>query len=218
MITTAYILTALALLMGQAGFSQTEVSLEQYHYMGNSQAYTYMPVMHIQDKRNWYAEARYNYEDLQTFSLYMGRSFTGDRDLKYTATPLLGGSVGRFKGVSAGLNLDLEYYNFYLSAQSQYSFSTNSLSEDFMYYWSEAGYQALNWLYAGISWQQTRGQYSGNLLEKGLLIGFSFKQFTVPVYAFTPFNKDRYFILGFTYSWASKRTERKNPPVVKGDR
>jgi hypothetical protein len=212
------ILIAILLFVGKPGFSQSEISLEQYHYYGAEQPYTYMPVMHFQNKRNWYAEARYNYEDMQTFSLFLGKSFSRDNDLSYTFTPLLGGSVGRFKGISTGMNLDLEYDKFFFSTQSQYSFSTNRLNAaDFLYNWSEIGFQGLNWLYAGLSFQQTYDKFSGNVLEHGVLIGFSFKKFTVPVYTFSPLKKERYFIIGLNFAWAQKPA-RNNFPVVKDDR
>jgi hypothetical protein len=217
MIRRHYILLALLLFVCRLGFSQSEISLEQYQYVGNTQAYTYMPVMHFQNKRNWYAEARYNYEDLQTFSLFLGKSFSGDKELSYSFTPLLGGSVGRFNGISTGMNLDVGYNKFFFSTQSQYSFSTDHLSNDFLYNWSEIGFQGLKWLYAGLSVQQSYDKFSGNVLEQGVLVGFTFNKFTVPVYTFAPFNKDRYFIIGFNYALTQKASTRKNFPVAKDD-
>lgn len=196
------IMLAILLLWCGQGFGQTDMSLEQYHYMGSAQAYTYMPILHFQNKRHWYAEARYNYEDLQTFSLLLGRSFSGDNALSYSVTPLLGGSVGKFKGVSTGMNLDLEYSKFFFSSQSQYSFAAGKLNADFLYNWSEIGYQGLSWLYAGLSFQETWDKPGGNLLEHGVVVGFTFNNVTVPVYTFAPFNKDRYFIIGVTVEWA----------------
>src|SRR5687767_13080688 len=197
------------------GNSQAEMSLEQYHYMGNTQTYTYMPIMHFQNKKNWYAEARYNYEDMETFSLFLGKAFEWGNNLSGTCTPLLGGSLGRFKGISTGLNIDLEYDKFFFSTQSQYSFATDRVSTDFMYYWSEVGYQGLSWLYAGWSMQQTYDPFSGSLLEHGALIGFTFNRFTVPVYTFAPFKKDRYFIVGLNFAWDRPAPKSANFPVVK---
>src|SRR5262245_23424040 len=92
---------------------QTQGGFEQYHFVGVNQPYTYMPVVHLQTRSNWYTEARYNYEDLQTVSLYVGKTFTGNNRLSYSLTPMLGGVAGRFNGVSTGLNVDLEYDKFF---------------------------------------------------------------------------------------------------------
>jgi hypothetical protein len=76
------------LVMSSTGFSQADINFEQYHVVDPHQLYMYMPVMHYQHKKNWYAEARYNYEDVETFSLYLGRAFTGGNDLNFSFVPM----------------------------------------------------------------------------------------------------------------------------------
>lgn len=218
MIKKASILIFATLLLNRAGFSQSELNVEQYHVMNAGQPYLYMPIMHYQHARNWYAEARYNYEDAETFSLYVGRAFTGGKTLNYSFVPMLGGSVGRFQGVSTGLNIDMDYNRFFFSSQSQYSRSTTQYGAYFLYTWSEIGYQSLKWLYTGLSVQHTHDRLVGNDMQPGMMIGFTFNRFTVPVYTFDPFNNNgRNFIVGLTMAW--KQTNRKKPvyPVVKGD-
>jgi hypothetical protein len=187
-------------------FSQSEAVVEQYHYAGKGMAYVFMPVAHFQSSRNWYAEARYNYEDIETFSFYFGRSFSGDGNLSYKLTPMVGAAMGRFKGVSSGLNVDLEYRKFFFSAQSQYSMATDKGkgSDDFFYHWSEAGYQPLKWLYAGASFQHTHSMYEKKL-EPGMVLGFEFSRYSIPLYAF-----NRYFIVGFVVSWEGKNKAGSN--------
>jgi len=206
-------------LMSQHGFSQAKVNFEQYQVVIPGQPSSYMPVMHYQHRSNWYAEARYNYEDLETFSLYLGKAFIigNKNDLSFSLVPMLGGSVGRFNGISTGLNIDLEYDKFFFSSQSQYSRATNQCSQSFTYSWSELGYQSLKWLYAGLSVQHTYGRVIGNELQPGVMIGFTFNRFTIPVYTFEPFNSGRNFIVGLTMEW--KHAKRKQPafPVVKGE-
>ena len=173
-----------------------------------------MPVVSIQNNRQWYAEARYNYEDINTFSLYLGKTFSNNNRLTYSVTPILGGSVGRFKGISAGLNIGLEYGNAFFSGQSQYSFTTSKESVDFFYSWSEIGYLAFEWLYAGISFQHTWS--SGEFLpETALMAGFSFNRFTIPLYAFDLFNEERYFVAGIIIAWkTTKKPDKVKPPLL----
>lgn len=217
MSTIRYIALIVCLFICKMGFCQHEVSFEQYHFVGSGQPYTYMPVMHYRNTKNWYAEARYNYEDLQTFSLFLGKAFKGDQALTWSLVPLVGGSVGRFNGLSTGLNIDLEYDKFYFSAQSQYSVSTSVYKNQFLYSWSEVGYQSLRWLYAGVSLQHTADRIEGNILDPGVLIGFTFNKVTIPVYSFVPFNKERYFIVGLNIELNHKKPSAKNYPVVKAE-
>jgi hypothetical protein len=216
MSTIRYIALIVCLFLYRTAFCQNEVSLEQYHFVSSAQPYTYMPVMHFRNTKNWYAEARYNYEDQQTFSLFLGKAFTGDQALSWSLVPLIGGSVGRFNGVSTGLNIDLEYNNFYFSAQSQYSVSTSMYKNQFLYSWSEVGYQSLRWLYAGVSLQHTHDRIEGNMLDPGVLVGFTFNKFTIPVYSFVPYNKERYFIVGLNIELNHKKSS-KNYPVVRAE-
>jgi hypothetical protein len=210
--TLFFILTVL--FVNSPTYSQAEVVVEQYHYLGKGQPYVFMPIAHFQTARNWYAEARYNYEDIETFSLYFGKSFSGEKSLGYTLTPIVGAAIGRFRAISTGLNVDLEYGKFFFSAQSQYSMATDKGkgSEDFFYSWSEAGFQPVEWFYAGASLQQT---YMANekLLEPGVLIGFSFGRYSIPVYGFDLLNSQRYFIIGLTVSWQGTKKPVSNKPT-----
>lgn len=206
-----YVLILSVFVVNNPSHGQAKAAVEQYHYAGKGQPYVFMPMAYLQTAQNWYAEARYNYEDMETVSLYLGRSFTGDKRFSWSFTPMVGAAMGRFKGISTGLNIDLEYDRFFLSAQSQYSMATakGKGSDDFFYSWSEAGYQPLNWLYAGASFQQTYTSYE-RLLEPGVLLGFSFSRFSVPLYGFDLFNKSRYFIIGLTISWEGKKKAGSN--------
>ncbi|MBC7829035.1 MAG: hypothetical protein H7122_14895 [Chitinophagaceae bacterium] len=201
-----------SLLLPLLGFAQSKASLEQYHIMGNNRTYVPMSIAHFQNNKKWYAEGRYNYEELETFSLYVGKTFSKKEKLSYVLTPLLGGAIGNFNGVSTGINMDLDYSNFFFSLQSQYSFSTDRRADNFFYNWSELAYQPLAWLYGGISVQHTRLYRTETRFEPGLLIGFSYRNLTLPVYTFAPFNRNRYFMVGLNIEWEKtpeKRT-RKN--------
>ena len=218
MIKHASILILTILLLNGTGFSQSELNLDQYHIVNPGQPYQYMPVMHYQHARKWYAEARYNYEDAETFSLYLGKAITGGKSLNYSIVPMLGGSVGRFQGVSTALNIDMDYHKFFFSSQSQYSRSTIQYGEYFLYSWSEIGYQGLKWLYAGLSVQHTYDRLAGNELQPGMMIGFTFNKFTIPVYTFDPFNNNgRNFVVGVTMSWKSQRKKQPAYPIVQSD-
>ena len=196
-----YLLIIIALVINNPAFTQSENGIEQYYFRGPHNDYQVIPVVHFKNEKNWYAEARCNYEDAETFSFYLGKTFSREALLTYSFTPLLGGVTGKFNGVSTGVNMELEYNNFFFSSQSQYSFSTGDRADSFLYSWSEIGYQPLSWLYGGLSVQQTRVFETRGTLEPGILAGFSFRRFSLPLYCFSPQNNTRYFIIGFNYDW-----------------
>ncbi len=188
--------------------AQSEVSIEQYHILGYERNYMPMSIAHFQNEKKWYAEGRYNYEDVRTFSFYIGKTFSRSNTLSYSVTPLIGGAMGTFNGVSTGINMDFDYSNFFLSIQSQYSFSTDHRTDNFFYNWSELAYQPLKWLYGGVSVQHTRLYQAETIFEPGVLVGFSFRNLTVPFYTFAPFKKERYFMLGLTIEWERPKAKR----------
>jgi len=195
--------------------AQYKASIEQYHVAGNNRNYVPVSIAHFQNNKKWYAEGRYNYEDLKTFSFYIGKTFSKERTISYSVTPLLGGAVGSFNGFSTGMNIDLDYNNFFFSLQSQYSFSTDQRINSFFYHWSELAYQPLEWLYGGISFQQTRLYKTQTILEPGILIGFSFRNLAIPVYTFAPFNNNRYFMVGLNIEWEKKKTSKNTMAELK---
>jgi len=196
--------------------AQSKTSIEQYHVVGNKSGYVPISIAHFQNNKKWYAEGRYNYEELETFSFYVGKTFSKKNNFSYTVTPLLGGAIGNFNGVSTGMNIDLDYKDFFFSLQSQYSFSTDQRADNFLYNWSEIAYQPLQWIYGGISFQQTRLYKTETTLESGILVGFVFRNVTIPIYTFAPFNKNRYFMVGLSVEWEKlhEKKPRKNTLAI----
>src|SRR5687767_5016835 len=97
------------LLLPILALAQSETSIEQYHVVGHNRNYMPMSIAHFQNDKKWYAEGRYNYEDAKTFSLYVGKTFSKASDVSYSVTPLIGGALGTFNGVSTGINMDFGY-------------------------------------------------------------------------------------------------------------
>lgn len=199
-------------------FAQSKITFEQYRIINTGQSPGYMPIMQYQHPKNWYAEARYNYEDAETFSLYLGRAFTGGtHTLNYSIVPMLGGSMGRWQGISTGLNINVDLNNFFFSSQSQYNIHDQPPGMAITSYMTGANwvYQSLKWLYAGLSLQHTHDRLIGHDVQPGFMVGFTFNRFTIPVYTFEPFSNGRNFIVGVTMEWKNKK--KKQPVLVKSE-
>jgi hypothetical protein len=197
------------LFLTQAARTQSKLGFEQYSYMGAGQLNTLVPVAHYESGKKWYTEARYNYEDLQTFSLYAGKTFSRENDFSYALTPMIGGMVGKLKGGSLGLNTAFSFRNFNFTSQSQYSVSADAQANNFFFSWSELYYQPLDWMYTGVSLQHTQVYRTNALVEPGLLVGFSFNHWTFPIYSFSPFGSERYFVVGINWEWKHLKSQHK---------
>jgi len=188
-------------LSGQAGF-------EQYYYLQDKKPGILVPIIHIQNKKNWYAEGRYNYEELRSFSLYFGKNFSRENTrLSYSLTPILGGIIGRLRGGSAGINANVEYGDFFFCSQSQFTFTPKASENNFAFSWSDAGYQPFSWFYFGLSVQQTHYTKSNcDVQDRGMVIGFIAGKWTLPMYGFSLQSNRRYFVIGINLGLGTTKT------------
>ena len=82
--------------------------------------------------RDWlHLEARYNYENLRTGSLWVGYSFSAGKNLVLNVTPMIGGVFGRTAGIAPGCEASLTYKKIELSVSNEYVFDTSAKSGNF---------------------------------------------------------------------------------------
>lgn len=138
------------------------------------------------DKGKLHLETRYNYEDRETFSAWIGYNFMGGDKLEYTITPMLGGVVGRSNGVAPGLEITLGFKNFELYSESEYYFDVESTDNNFFYTWTDLTFSPTDWLWLGISGQRTRLYQTELDIQRGLLVGAGVKQWELTTYLYNP--------------------------------
>lgn len=163
------------------------------------------PMANFTSSNNWYGEARYNFDELNTFSFYAGKKFSGGNNFSWEATPVVGGLMGQMTGGALGMNFEMGYKRLFLLSQSQYCFSIENNDDKYFYNWLEMGVEATGWLYAGLALQQTNIYRTEGKMEPGCMIGFSIKNWTIPLYAFNTSEQERYFVLGLTWQWERKQ-------------
>jgi len=150
------------------------------------------------DKNKLHLEARYNYEDMQTFSRWAGYNLNGGDEFSYAFTPMVGGVVGLSNGIAPGLEMTLGYKNFELYSESEYMFDADANVNNFYYNWSDLTYSAKDWLWFGISGQRTRLYKTDLDIQRGLLIGSSFKNLEINGYLYNLGFDDPFFLVTLT--------------------
>jgi len=129
-------------------------------------------------------EARYNYEALETGSLWAGYNFSAGEKLVLEFAPMLGGVFGDLTGIAPGYNLSLSYKHFTLSSQSEYFLDTGNSENNFFYTWSELTYGPWEWLRVGLVTQRTRAYKSELDIQRGFLVGVSYRRVDLTTYVF----------------------------------
>ena len=100
--------------------------------------------------RSWlHLEARYNYEDQQTGSTWVGYNFSFGDKLKLDVTPMIGGVFGNTTGVAPGYEFSLAYKRITLSSTGEYVFDTKNHNGSFFYSWPELTYSPVEWISRG---------------------------------------------------------------------
>jgi hypothetical protein len=181
--------------------SQGRKGLEAFYYPGSDGLLPSLSTkMYYQSSTNWYAEARYNYEEEETFAMSVGKSWVKEGDWSYAFTPILGLSGGKLQGASFGVNSYLSHKMFSFSSSLQYGICPGQVKAN-LYSWSELNCQVSEYFYAGITLQQAWAYQTNNEWEPGLQTGICFKGWTFPMYIFRPASNQRYFVLGVCREW-----------------
>lgn len=144
------------------------------------------------DKNKLHLEARYNYEELETFSLWIGYNISGGGEFEYQVTPMIGGVAGIANGIAPGLEMTFNYKRFELYTESEYMFDTEI--ENFFYNWSDLTYSPTDWLWFGISGQRTRVYQNELEIQRGLIVGGGLKNWELSTYLYN-IGKDDTFVL-----------------------
>lgn len=131
-------------------------------------------------------EARYNYENQRTGSLWAGYNYSVGKKVQFSATPMIGGVFGDLNGIAPGLELSLTYKKLSFSSSSEYVIDTDNTSDSFFYSWPEVTYSLLSWLNVGVVAQHTKAYHTSADIQRGFLVGFTHKQFEFTTYVFNP--------------------------------
>lgn len=150
------------------------------------------------DKNKLHLEARYNYEDRETFSGWAGYNFSGGEQLEYLITPMIGGVFGRTDGIAPGLKVTLTYKRFELYTESEYVIDPAASENNYFYNWSELTYSPNEKFWFGISGQRTRLYQTDLEIQRGLFGGFAIKNWTLATYLYNIGFDDPFIIVSLS--------------------
>lgn len=138
------------------------------------------------DRSALHLEARYNYEDMRTASLWVGYNLAGGAELGWTVTPMFASVFGRSNGVAPGCRGSLSYWKLELYSEGEYLFDFGDPAASFFFNWSELTIAPLTWLRAGLVTQRTRAYATTRELQRGVLAGVSFGIASLTGYVLNP--------------------------------
>ena len=131
-----------------------------------------------------HAEARYNYEDRQTGSLWFGYNFSVGHRLVFEATPMIGGVFGNTTGIAPGYEVALTYKRVSLTSSGEYVFDRKNRNGSFFYSWPQLTYSPVDWLHVGLVAQRTKAYHTNLDVQRGVLAGISYRKVHFTTYIF----------------------------------
>ncbi len=137
--------------------------------------------------QSWlHLEARYNYEDLDTGSAWIGYNFGGGQSITWELTPMLGVVFGNTTGIAPGYKGSVSWWKLKLYSEGEYLVDVGDSSGSFFYNWSELSLSPVDWFRFGMVTQRTRLYRSDRDIQRGVLAGFSYKSVDLTGYLLNP--------------------------------
>jgi len=191
--------TAPAATTEEAAEKKWTFSLSAYTYIVPDDREYVQPT--VKADRDWlHLEVRYNYEDQDTTSAWIGYNFSFGDELTLDFTPMIGGVLGRTEGVAPGYEFTLAWRGIELYSEGEFLIDTEDSSDSFFYTWSELTYSPVEWFRAGVVIQRTKAYDTDFDIQRGLMLGVTFKQLDLAVYVLNP-DDDPTVVLGVSYEF-----------------
>jgi hypothetical protein len=146
-------------------------------------------------------ESRYNYEDRDSTSFFVGANFELGDKVKLALTPMIGGVAGRTDGIIPGLEADFTAGPFEAYGEAEYVFDLDDTESNYFYMWSELSLWPTEWLRAGVVTQRTRVYQTDRDIQRGLLVGFALEKLDGTVYFFNPGADDHFTVVSLGVSF-----------------
>lgn len=152
------------------------------------------PILYA-DRGALHLEARYNYEELETLSVFAGWTFASEGELEASLTPMLGLVAGETDGLAPGLEFDLGWRALAWYGESEYVFDREERDDDFFYSWSTLTYGFTDRLAAGLVVERTKLVETDWSLQRGLALEFAHGSLGLSVYAYNLGTDDSYAVV-----------------------
>jgi hypothetical protein len=153
-----------------------------------------MPVVKA-DRGPIHLEGRYNYEAEGAGSAFFGWTFSMGDKVAMDVTPMLGAVFGDMSGIAPGLEFNLDWKRLNVYYEGEYVIDLDDDEGDFLYGWTEATWALADWVRVGVVGQRTRLYDTGLDVQRGPMVGFTYRWIDVAGYFFNPGSEDSFEVL-----------------------
>jgi hypothetical protein len=154
------------------------------------------------DHKSLHLESRYNYEDINSLSVFTGWNFEKQYNkLDITATPMAGAVVGKTNGIIPGLEFTAAYSRFTLYSENEYMLDFKGRGNYFFYSWTQLSGQVFKNTQAGVLAQSLRWYQTKFDVQRGIYAEYNMGNFTFDIYHFNPFTNFNFTIISASFGF-----------------
>ena len=200
-------LGGMLLLAGATAAAETTTSQPAWTFSASGYTYilpeepNYVQPTVTADRRRLHLEARFNYEARDTGSIWAGVNFSGGDALSWELTPMVGGVFGDTSGVAPGYRGSIAWRALEFTSEGEAMIDADDSADSFFYNWSELTLAPVDWLRFGLVTQRTRAYRADREVQRGLLVGTSFRKLDVTAYLFDPDDGKAILVVAFAVSF-----------------
>jgi hypothetical protein len=129
---------------------------------------------------------RGRYEAKRPGSLWAGYNFSGGETVEWELSPIVGAVFGETDGVAPGYKGSLNWRKLGIFSESEYVIDTGDTSNSFLYNWSELTVSPREALRFGLVVQRTRAYQTDRDVQRGLIVGYSYRRADFTACVFNP--------------------------------
>jgi hypothetical protein len=167
-------------------------------YLGSEDGPYLQPTL-MWDRGALHLEGRYNYEDLDTGSLFVGRAYVHEGAVELEVVPMIGVAMGSTQGAVPAVSLWFAWKRLELGFEAEYVLERRTAESDFYYSWTELAVWATDRLRLGLAEQRTRLRGESSDVAYGLFVGIRGELIGGSVHYFESGDDDRYAIAGIDF-------------------
>ena len=153
----------------------------------------------VADRGALHLEGRYGYEAKDARSAFVGWTFSGGEDVRWEATPLIGGAWGSLDAFIPGLEASIAWKRLDLYVEAE--FVRHTSAGNYNYAWSELGFSAMENLRIGAAGQRTRLYGGERQFQRGPFAQVRWKAATLGAYWFNPGSSDEIVVASIGISF-----------------
>ena len=199
-------LVALFSVMPAAAFAQAASAVTEWEFEAAVYGY-FLPedpdflVSAFAADRGWlHLEARFNSEALDTGSVWLGYNLAGGDTVTWDFTPMVGAAFGDTDGIAPGYKGSLGWRKFEFYSEGAFVFARES-ADSYLYNWSELTFAPVEAFRFGLVTERTRVYQTERNIQRGLLVGGSFKRLDVTGYFFNLDDDGSTIVLAITLAF-----------------